>query len=198
MAKGLALFDLDGTITTKDTMLEFIRFTKGEAAFLWGFGLMSPVLVLMKLKLLTNKKAKERTLKWFFGGMDESEFNRRCADFSDKILESLIRPGARKQLNWHKAQGHDVYIVSASAENWLKKWCAKEAVQLLATKLEIIDKKITGKLAGNNCHGEEKVNRIRQALELDQYETIWAYGDTSGDKPMLALAGKASYKPFRS
>lgn len=198
MSKGLALFDFDGTITRRDTFLEFIRYTKGPMAFAAGFAVLSPALVAMKLKLIPNWRAKEMTLAYFFGGMDAGEFNARCDAFSDVCMDGLVRPAALRRMEWHKSEGHDIYIVSASAENWLRKWCLKQDVGLLATRLIVRDGRITGKLSGANCHGEEKVSRIREHIPLGDYQEIWAYGDSSGDKQMLALTKNASYKPFRS
>ena len=88
--------------------------------------------------------------------------------------------------------------VSASAENWIKKWSDGIGVQLIATQLETVDELLTGKLTGLNCNGEEKATRIKSAYDMSQYDEIYCYGDTSGDKPMLALATKAFYKPFRN
>ena len=54
-----------------------------------------------------------------------------------------------------------------------------------------------GRCDGDNCHGQEKVRRIKEAYPLDQYREIYAYGDTGGDRPMLGLATHSFYKPFR-
>ncbi|HEX2607225.1 MAG TPA: HAD-IB family phosphatase [Flavisolibacter sp.] len=95
-----------------------------------------------------------------------------------------------------KAAGYTIVIVSASPENWIRYWAASQQIQLMGSRLEERDGKITGILTGKNCHGEEKVSRIRSQFNLNDYEEIHAYGDTSGDKPMLQLAHKAFYKPF--
>ena len=55
----LALFDFDGTITTKDSFVEFIKFKHGFLGFAVGFLLMSPVILLYKTKLIPNWKAKQ-------------------------------------------------------------------------------------------------------------------------------------------
>jgi phosphoserine phosphatase len=57
---------------------------------------------------------------------------------------------------------------------------------------------ITGRIEGKNCHGEQKVIRIQEEYNLSDYQEIYAYGDSSGDKPMLGLATNSFYKPFRS
>jgi HAD superfamily hydrolase (TIGR01490 family) len=192
----IAFFDFDGTITTKDTLLEFIKFAKGTLSFYLGFLIYSPFLVAYKLKLIPNQKAKEKVLQYFFKGMDIAQFDRYCRSFSDTKLPALIRPLALEEIHKLKAAGYTIVIVSASPENWIRYWAASQQIQLMGSRLEERDGKITGILTGKNCHGEEKVSRIRSQFNLNDYEEIHAYGDTSGDKPMLQLAHKAFYKPF--
>jgi HAD superfamily phosphoserine phosphatase-like hydrolase len=98
---------------------------------------------------------------------------------------------------WHKHNNHQIVIVSASTEYWIKPWSEKMGLSLISTKLEIIENKLTGNFSGKNCHGEEKVKRIRDFYDLDKFENIYAYGDSDGDKQMLKIANKSFYKPFR-
>ena len=193
----IAFFDFDGTITTKDTMLEVIKYQKGKAGFYTGFLLNAPVLIALKVKLVSNQKAKETILKYFFKGTEIKSFQSACDNFATDVLPKLIRPGAITEINHLKARGFEVVIVSASAENWMSKWCADHKVKLIGSLLEIKYNKLTGSLTGVNCHGHEKTVRIQAEYDLSRYDEIYAYGDTSGDKPMLALATKSFYKPFR-
>lgn len=197
MKKGIAFFDFDGTITTKDTLLEFIKFSKGYLSFYTGFLLYSPYLIAYKIKLISNQSAKEKILRHFFGKMPLEEFTQTCNTFADKALPALIRPGALQQISDHKSAGINVVIVSASPENWLSCWTSKMELALIGTRLEVKNNCLTGNIIGKNCHGEEKVSRIRNEYELSEYTDIYAYGDSSGDRPMLALATKPFYKPFR-
>ena len=102
-----------------------------------------------------------------------------------------------EKIVWHKEQGHKVVIVSASIECWLKPWCDKNGLGLIATKLEIKDGRVTGKFLTKNCYGIEKANRVKEGYNLDDYDYIYAYGDSRGDKELLALAHESHYKPFR-
>lgn len=77
-------FDFDGTLTTKDTLIEFIRFSKGRVRLFLGFLLFSPLLILMKLHLYPNWKAKQRVFSWFFKGMSLDSFNRLCVDLPSR------------------------------------------------------------------------------------------------------------------
>jgi len=62
---------------------------------------------------------------------------------------------------------------------------------VLCTELEVgADGRLTGRLAGRNCRGEEKARRVREWLagaRLDD-PVLWAYGDSDADRPFLALA----------
>lgn len=209
-------FDFDGTLTTRDTFLAFIRHARGNLAFLWGMLLHSPWLVLMKLGLYPNWKAKQRVFAHFFKGMTIDDFNQQCWFFAyDK--RSLIRPKAIEALRQAQEEGARVLIVSASVENWVGR-CIEAAlatapqhpsissptgggregaITLLCTNIEVDGERLTGRLLGKNCYGAEKVNRIQEALpQREGYELI-AFGDSRGDKEMLDYADERHYKPFR-
>lgn len=197
MRPTIAFFDFDGTVTKKDTLLEFIRFSKGNARFSLGFLLNSPWLIAYKLKLISNQRAKERILTFFFGKCPRDRFNDYCARFSSTALPRLIRPKALEEITRLQAAGTEVVIVSASPEDWIRSWATSRETALLATKLQQSGDRLTGRIEGINCHGEEKVCRIRAAYNLDEYSKIYAYGDSKGDRPMLALAHIRFYRPFR-
>jgi HAD superfamily hydrolase (TIGR01490 family) len=194
--KTIAFFDFDGTITTKDSLLEFIRYVKGDAAFYIGFLLHSPILILYKLQIVSNQFAKEMMLRYFFGKMDVNVFNNHCEDFIKKKIPSLIRPKALHEIKTLQNGGAKVVVVSASPENWLNAWCSSVGTDCIATRLVIDNNRITGKIDGRNCHGEEKVNRIRSRYNLNDFSSVYAYGDTPADRHMLSLANIRFYKPF--
>lgn len=136
-------------------------------------------------------------LRFFFGSMPIAQFRAQCVAFSKNKLHRFVRTKALEEIKKLQASNAEVVIVSASAQDWIKDWCAEMGVSLIATQLEVKDGKVTGKIEGRNCHGEEKVRRIQEAYNLSEYNEIYCYGDTKGDKPMLALGTISFYKPFR-
>jgi len=195
--RRIAFFDFDGTITTKDTLLEVIKYQKGSFRFYIGFLINAPFLIAYKLKIIRNSTAKQKVIQFFFNKTPLVSFQIKCDEFSLNELPSLIRPKALNEIKKLQSIGAEVIIVSASAKNWLQKWADEMSVKLIATHLEIKNEKLTGNIDGENCHGEEKARRIKAAYNLSQYDEIYCYGDSSGDKPMLALGTFSFYKPFR-
>lgn len=201
----IAFFDFDGTITTKDTLLEFIRFSKGKIPFYIGFVLNSPWLMAYRVGLISNQAAKERILAWFFRKTPLTHFQDTCDRFATAVVPGLIRPKALREIGILQEKGFSIVIVSASPENWIHKWAENIRAGLLATRLETQpgngkqdkEARLTGRILGKNCHGIEKVRRIGENFKLDTYNEIYAYGDSSGDKPMLSLAHHSFYQPFR-
>lgn len=185
---SLALFDFDGTITTRDSFLDFLFCTFGPAKFLWTFFLIGPSVAQYFLKIIPNWKMKEAALASFFGGWNYEKLQKACQRYSEERLEKIIRKEALYKLKWHKKNKHKVVVVSASIKDWLLEWCKKNELDLIATEIEVVNGRVTGKLQGKNCYGAEKVERIKGKYKLRDYRHIYAYTDTKSDLPMLSLA----------
>ena len=194
---ALVLSDFDGTITTDDSLLRFIRFVVGDVKFMWGMIYLSPMLIAYMLKILPNYKAKQNMVSYFLKGMSEKEFMKVASEYSLDHIDRILRPKAMEKINWHKENGHKVVVVSASIECYLKPWCDKNGLDIIGTKIEIKSGIVTGRFSSKNCYGIEKCNRVKELYNLSEYPYIYAYGDTPGDKELLELADESLYKPFR-
>ncbi len=195
MQKNIAFFDFDGTITTKDTMLEFTKHTHGFVKYCVGMCIISPWLIAMKLGMLSKTKGKEKFISHFFKNTNIIKFNDYCLSFTKLIIPLLLKKNALQEIKKHKENKTEIIIVSASAENWVAPWCMENNLEFLCTRLKIMNEKITGTLLGKNCNGAEKVSRIKEKFDTANYENIYCYGDSSGDKEMLQLA---THKYFRT
>ena len=196
MAKGLALFDFDGTVTSKDSLLEFIKFTSGKVGFLLVMGLFSPMIFYYVFVKKDGEIAKMKVLSFLFKGRTKEELSIKGVEFAEKIIPKILLPKALDEIDIFKVKGDRIVVISASLEIWLKPWTDKMGLELLCTKMEFIDGKFTGKFSTPNCNGQEKVNRIKSFLNIDEYKPVYAYGNSSGDKPMLELADKPFYREF--
>ena len=192
--KKIYAFDFDGTLTTKDTLLEFIRFAKGSCGLWLGFLRYAHLLVLMKLGFYPNWKAKQKVFAHFFKGMRISDFDTICQEFAASSRH-LLRPKGIEAINKAQSEGAEVLIVSASIDNWMQPFFAD--VKVLGTQIEVKDGLLTGRFLTKNCYGQEKVDRILAIYRHRQEYELIAFGDSRGDKELLAFADEAHYKPFR-
>ena len=195
--KILVLFDFDGTITSKDSLIEFLKFYLGSFRYYVGLFFLSPVLISYKLKLISNHVAKEKLISHFFKGVDSDVFYDISNKYSTEEIDKIVRLKALEKINWHKEKGHEIIVVSASLKCWLLGWCKKNKLEILATEIEVKNNRLTGNFSTKNCYGIEKINRIKEKYNLKNYKLIYAYGDSEGDKEMLSLAHKKYYRPFR-
>ena len=210
--KKIVAFDFDGTLTTKDTLLVFIRYACGFWAFALGFLRYSPLLVLMKLGLYPNYKVKQKVFSYFFKDMTLEVFDNLCLRFAQDN-QHLLRPQGIEAMNQAFSKGAEVLIVSASIDNWVKPFFENRSnrnnpstqstqnnrsILILGTQIEAIDGQLTGRFLTKNCYGQEKVNRIIALYPHREEYHLTAYGDSRGDKELLAFADESHYKPFRA
>ena len=191
MSRDLALFDFDGTLTRGDSMLPFLRAAIGPVALTRALAATSPWLVGYAAGLIRNDSAKERLLAASLGGRSIDDLRMKGDAFARDDLPKLLRETTMAEFRGRRDEGRICVLVSASLDLYLEPW-AREAgfAHVISSRLAVDEaQRATGALLGGNCHGPEKVVRIRDWLSM-QGETghCVAYGDTFGDAPMLALA----------
>ncbi|NLM16578.1 MAG: HAD-IB family hydrolase [Candidatus Riflebacteria bacterium] len=194
----LALFDFDGTITRKDSFAEFLRFSFGDIQTAKKVIYYAHHFLAFYLKLIDNSMLKEKTVKEFFKNMPESIAEQLAKDFAQAPLNSLVKPEMLNILCDYKANGYRVILVSASPELYLKHWTKEHEIELLATKLETKNGYLTGNFASPNCFGPEKVRRLSEILNFSDFSEIHVYGDSRGDREMLAMATRPCLLPSKT
>jgi len=132
--------------------------------------------------------AKAALVRHTLAGVDESALERVALQFAGDVRASHLRTDVVERLTWHRDQGHETVIVSASFRNYLEPVARALGVDaVLATELEVRGGRLTGRLVGANVRGAEKVRRLDAWLGSGEVE-LWAYGDSSGDDELLARA----------
>jgi HAD superfamily hydrolase (TIGR01490 family) len=196
-------FDFDGTLTKRDTLIEFIRYVKGNKEFLLGFLKHLHLLILMKIGFMPNWKTKRIIFQYFFGGMTQEKFNEYGEKFA-KDKASLLRKKGMAAVNKALMDGEQVVIISASIENWVVPFFALVSPQgrtegglmVIGTKVQVVDGKLTGRFLTKNCYGEEKVRRLLEHYPNRKEYKLVAYGDSRGDHALLDFADEGHYKEF--
>ena len=194
MKRNIAVFDFDGTLTTRDSFLAFIKWACGPVSYYAGFLRFAPQLLLMFMHLYPNWKAKERIFAHFFKGWQYSWFQALGEEFATE-LDTMRNEPVIGRLKEHIDHGDTVYVISASLPEWVEPWCRQLGVNAgLVTEIEVNDQgRITGRFKTKNCFGQEKVDRLLKVEpERDTY-VLHAYGDSRGDLELLAFADQATH-----
>ena len=192
----VAAFDFDGTLTRRETLLAFLLHTFGKTRVAYNALLLSPTLLGYALGLIPNDIAKQRVFVRCLGGMRMEELEAHGKQFAEQILPGLMRQEAMQRLAWHQQQGHRCVVISASMTLYVSPWAIKAGFDdVLATNLETRpDGTTTGMLAGENCYGVEKVHRLEVLLGEREGYTLYAYGDSRGDRELLEMADFGFYR----
>lgn len=194
MKQVIAAFDFDGTITTKDTLWEFLKTTHSPFEMTRNLIRVCPFLLLYKMNLIDNERAKQRLFSAFYRNWPSEKFNDFCISFKS-VIDGCLRPEIYQNFKKHKQLGHRVIIVSASIENWILPWAKKEGINtIIATQIETNEQELlTGFFSSPNCYGKEKARRILEMFPEREKYTLIAYGDSKGDLEMLHMADERHY-----
>jgi phosphatidylglycerophosphatase C len=185
----VAAFDFDKTVSTRDNVLPFLRAALGTPRVVWALARTSPRLVVAALAERKRDAAKASLVRRTLAGYDAARLADVAGRFADKVVGRHLRADVVERVEWHRRQGHELVLVSASLATYLDpiaKQLGFDAV--LATELAVDDEgRLTGELAGPNVRGAEKVRRLDVWLG-GRAAFVWAYGDSSGDRELLARA----------
>lgn len=186
--KNIFVFDFDGTLTTRDSMLAIIVYQRGWMGLLWAMLLQLPYILLMFAHLYSNHKTKERLLAYCFGGMTEDELRSFCQEFADKH-KTILRGETMSVLREAQKCGEECIVITASPTLWVQPFLPDTTVLGTILEFDPVTHRFTGRFLSRNCYGPEKVTRLLLHLpDITAHRSayhITAYGDSRGDLEMF-------------
>ena len=194
--RPIVAFDFDGTLTIRDSFTAFLRWRAGSAGWAIGLARMAPALVAY-VGDRDRGRIKAASVREFLNGVERTALEAEAERYADQVWDRFIRPDALACWKaWGEKGAHRV-IVTASPETTVAPFARRLGAEgLLGTQLVFdAQDRVTGAFAGENCRGAEKVRRLRAAYG-DDMRLVAAYGDTSGDTEMIAIAGEKGFRVF--
>lgn len=192
-AQVAAIFDLD------DTLLN------GDSDYLWGEFLCE----IGALDGAEHRRQNEEFLADYHAGtLDYEAFaafqlgplarfppdtlHRWREQFLERVIAPRVLPAAAELIGRHRDHGHRCVI--ATATNRFITGPIAELLQireLIATEVETIDGRYTGRMAGIPCSGAGKLEHVeRWARQVGvALEQSWFYSDSFNDVPLLGRVG---------
>lgn len=193
-ARDLALFDFDGTITTRETFPDFMARAVPRRRLALGRVLFAPWVVGYRLGVVPVALLRTALVRYAFSGVPLAAVEAAGAALAADVLPGLVRPEVQARIDWHKARGDTVAVVSGGFDVYLAPWCRAQGLDWICSSLAVRDGRLTGRYAGAQCVADEKARRVRARYDLAGYRAIHAYGDTHEDHALLALADHATWR----
>ncbi|HEY4143536.1 HAD family hydrolase [Pinirhizobacter sp.] len=185
---NIALFDFDGTITTRALFADFMRYAVSQPRRLAGNILFIPLILGYKMGLVSGNRIRARVVRFGFRGVPVKVVSAKARTFCTEVVPGSIRPMALARIRWHQERGDEVVVVSGALDIYLEYWCRDQGLELICSRLEERDGVLTGRYREAQCVGEEKRRRINERYDMELFEHVYAYGDTRDDEEMLELA----------
>jgi phosphatidylglycerophosphatase C len=191
-ADTVAAFDFDGTLSTRDNFVPFLRRVAGTTAVTRAMATSSARLARSPRSTWSRDEVKALVLHDLFAGYDGDALDEIGRGFAFEIIQRHLAPEMVQRADWHRTQGHALVIVSASLGVYLRPVAEHLRFDsVLCTELEVgADGVLTGEMAGPNVRGAEKARRLDVWMGDDDM-FVWGYGDSSGDRELWARADRA-------
>jgi phosphatidylglycerophosphatase C len=197
-APVVAAFDFDGTLSTRDNVVPFLRLVAGSTTAATRIVAETSVRLASRGRASWNRDALKREIvARVFAGSAVGEIDDLAREFAAEVTAHHLRPEAVARAEWHRTQGHRLVIVSASFATYLRPVAEQLRFDaVLATELAVDGNgALTGELDGPNVRGAEKARRLDAWLagwsSADAPPYVFAYGDSSGDRELWARADRA-------
>lgn len=190
----LAIFDVDFTLTRRETLLEFYYFLiKKKPSLIKNLPKSVKGGFLYLIKVYDAGRAKEDFIS-FIKGITEEEMKDIAKEFYENRLKNILYEDALSTIKNFKKEGYKIYLISASAEFYLNElYNIKEVDKIIGTRFEVRDGKYTGKIYGENCKGVEKVIRLKQHLKEESidadFKNSYMFSDSLADLPLFRTVG---------
>jgi phosphatidylglycerophosphatase C len=186
----VAAFDVDGTLTTGDCVVPFLRRLAGARGLAAAI-VRRPREIAASVAGRDRDRLKEAVVGSVFEGRDVDSVAAAGREFANEVLCSRLRADMIDRLRWHQQCGHRTVLVSASLRPYLEPLAGSLGIDgVVCTDVVADGGRYTDRLLAGNCRGLEKVVRLRAWLGDEGLAdaALWAYGDTRSDEPMLAMA----------
>jgi phosphatidylglycerophosphatase C len=188
----LAVFDLDGTITRHDTLIQFILgYLKSRPWRLFGFVLAIPAVLLYLLRVTDRGALKGSVIHWTLGGSSRSDLDAWAATFVPRVLERGVFKSALHQIAEHKRNGDVLVLMSASPDFYVPAVARHLGFnEVTCTGVRWNGDRLDGRLTTANCRGAEKARRFGELRGRYPHLATAAYGNAASDLDHLRLADR--------
>jgi phosphatidylglycerophosphatase C len=189
----LALFDLDGTITRRDTLPLYVGgFLLRHPWRCWRLLWVLPALVRFACGRADRGQLKAALIQAVLGGVSRAQLEAWTASFVARLIPRGMYAEACTVLDRHRRRGDHLTLLSASPDLYVPSLgAALGFAQVLCTGVEWQGERLVGGLNTANRRGAEKARCLRELRTQHPGLPIVAYANAVSDLEHLRLADRA-------
>jgi phosphatidylglycerophosphatase C len=193
-APRLVFFDLDGTVTRRDTLLPYVLAYAARS----GWRLLAALRTLPTLLAFLIGRADHGTLKGSLlhcamGGATRSEIEAWNARYLPRVLQQDVFPAAREAIASHASAGDHLVLMTATVDLYAVELGRRLGFdEVISSTVRWQETRLDGRLVGPNVRDHEKTRRMQATAERFPGRRIVAYGNSKPDLPHLAVADEAT------
>ena len=192
--RPVALFDLDGTLTYRDTLLPFLAgYLARHPARVLRLWRVVPAFLGYALGGRDRGLLKSRAIRAVMGGDTRTLIQAWAERFvADLRPKGAFRAAALAALETHRSAGDRLVLLSASPDLYVP-LVGRELrfERTVCTEIRWDGERLDGGLRTPNRRGEEKVRCLEQLREDYGHAPVTAYGNSLSDLPHLERADRA-------
>lgn len=186
---GVAVFDLDGTITSRDTLGPFLLgYLARHPSRAWHLWRLPFSLLRYALGLSDRGGLKASLIRQVIGRAPRAQVEAWAEEFCESRLPPMLNPGALDAIARHRDAGDRLVLLSASVDLYVPRIGQRLGFdETLCTGVSWQGDRLEGRLTTRNRRGAEKRRCIEALRERYPDATFAAYGNAASDFEHLAL-----------
>jgi phosphatidylglycerophosphatase C len=188
----LAVFDLDGTITRRDTLAQHVfGYLRRHPWRFIGLPLVLPAAIGFMLKLVDHGQLKAIFIRSTLRGCTRAQIEAWTAEFVPTLLAHGVFGDALERIAAHRQAGDRLVLMSASVDFYVPAiGRALGFEETICTGVRWNGDRLDGALTTPNRRGQEKVHCFEALRKAHPGLKTAAYGNAGSDLPHLRLADR--------
>ncbi len=192
----LVVFDLDGTISRRDTFVPFVfGFLRRRPWRIPRLLLVLPALLAYLLGFSNRGALKGALLHHTMGGVNRAVVDSWSTRHAQRVGARGVYKDALAAIASHQKNGHYLVLMSASIDCYVQRISVALGFHetICTTVVWNRNNTLNGRLQGSNIRGEKKAQQLRQLLSRLHPRESLAYGNNSADIEHMLLATRGVY-----
>lgn len=189
----LVFFDLDGTITRRDTLSGYVfGFALRHPWRLAGYLGVLPSLLRFALRLADHGELKGALIRRVMGGASRREVEDWTREWIPSLLRRGVFPDALAAIASHRTAGDHLVLMTATVDLYAPALATALGLdECVCSEVSWDGDRLDGRLASTNVRDEEKAHRLRRVLPRFPGRPLVGYGNSRPDLPHLRLVDRA-------